>query len=163
MSAAASSSRSSSRVPSPTEATQTILKGRKCYRVSKDKNEVVWPPHLEAALMEGARCFQLPRWTNTHNAPPLQASTSTSQQSPSRRAALLGSLTATSSSPSTSTRRQERPGPQSRWEAVSSSSGTQRRARQVSSLTFRPSISLLRSGIDHTQPCSHEGHLRQTL
>ncbi|KAI0776544.1 hypothetical protein BD413DRAFT_468258 [Trametes elegans] len=32
---------------------QTILAGRKCYRVSKDKNEVVWPPQLEAALIEG--------------------------------------------------------------------------------------------------------------
>ncbi|TFK83852.1 hypothetical protein K466DRAFT_655020 [Polyporus arcularius HHB13444] len=39
--------------PSPSGAFQTILSGRKCYRMSKDKNEVVWPPHLEAALMEG--------------------------------------------------------------------------------------------------------------
>lgn len=39
--------------PSGTKAFHTILAGRKCYRVSKDKNEVVWPPHLEAALMEG--------------------------------------------------------------------------------------------------------------
>ncbi|KAH9926629.1 uncharacterized protein BXZ73DRAFT_49381 [Epithele typhae] len=48
-----SSSASCSPVPSPKQATQTILAGRKCYRISKDKNEVVWPPHLEAALMEG--------------------------------------------------------------------------------------------------------------
>ncbi|RPD58631.1 hypothetical protein L226DRAFT_466575 [Lentinus tigrinus ALCF2SS1-7] len=39
--------------PTPPAAFQTILAGRKCYRMSKDKNEVVWPPHLEAALMEG--------------------------------------------------------------------------------------------------------------
>ncbi|KAI0351119.1 hypothetical protein OH77DRAFT_1439428 [Trametes cingulata] len=39
--------------PSCSKAIQSILAGRKCYRVSKDKNEVVWPPHLEAALMEG--------------------------------------------------------------------------------------------------------------
>ncbi|KAH9856070.1 hypothetical protein C2E23DRAFT_882201 [Lenzites betulinus] len=35
------------------KAFRTILAGRKCYRVSKEKNEVVWPPQLEAALMEG--------------------------------------------------------------------------------------------------------------
>ncbi|PIL26356.1 transcription factor [Ganoderma sinense ZZ0214-1] len=32
---------------------ESILAGRKCYRMSKEKNEVVWPPHLEQALMEG--------------------------------------------------------------------------------------------------------------
>ncbi|KAI0753806.1 hypothetical protein C8Q74DRAFT_340878 [Fomes fomentarius] len=37
----------------PNSAFKTILAGRKCYRMSKDKNEVVWPPLLEAALMEG--------------------------------------------------------------------------------------------------------------
>ncbi|CDO75157.1 hypothetical protein BN946_scf184590.g14 [Trametes cinnabarina] len=30
-----------------------ILAGRKCYRVSKTSNEVVWPPDLEEALIEG--------------------------------------------------------------------------------------------------------------
>ena len=42
--------------PCPVEATQAILAGRKCYRISKDKDEkeAVWPSHLEAALMEGA-------------------------------------------------------------------------------------------------------------
>ncbi|KAI0820514.1 hypothetical protein BC628DRAFT_1422847 [Trametes gibbosa] len=39
--------------PSGSKAFHTILAGRKCYRVSKEKNEVVWPPQLEAALMEG--------------------------------------------------------------------------------------------------------------
>ena len=49
------SSRSShSPAPSPEQAAKAILNGRKCYRMSKDKNEVVWPPHLEAALMKGA-------------------------------------------------------------------------------------------------------------
>ena len=40
--------------PNSQNAFKTILAGRKCYRMSKDKNEVVWPIHLEAALMEGA-------------------------------------------------------------------------------------------------------------
>ena len=31
----------------------TTMAGRKCYRMSKDRNEVLWPPHLESALMEG--------------------------------------------------------------------------------------------------------------
>ncbi len=41
-------------VPSSSKGNfETILAGRKCYRMSKEKNEVVWPPHLEQALMEG--------------------------------------------------------------------------------------------------------------
>ncbi|KAI0632606.1 hypothetical protein C8Q77DRAFT_1058743 [Trametes polyzona] len=50
---ASTSSGSPSPKAGPSKAFQTILAGRKCYRVSKDKNEVVWPPQLEAALMEG--------------------------------------------------------------------------------------------------------------
>lgn len=34
-------------------ALQTILAGRKCYRMSTDRDEVVWPPLLNSALMEG--------------------------------------------------------------------------------------------------------------
>ncbi|KAI8992734.1 hypothetical protein BD414DRAFT_567210 [Trametes punicea] len=30
-----------------------LIAGRKCYRVSKNNNEVVWPPPLEEALIEG--------------------------------------------------------------------------------------------------------------
>ncbi|KAM5534138.1 hypothetical protein V8D89_012158 [Ganoderma adspersum] len=41
-------------VPSSSKSNfESILAGRKCYRMSKEKNEVVWPPHLEQALMEG--------------------------------------------------------------------------------------------------------------
>ncbi|KAI1787089.1 hypothetical protein LXA43DRAFT_737489 [Ganoderma leucocontextum] len=41
-------------VPSSSKTNfESILAGRKCYRMSKEKNEVVWPPHLEQALMEG--------------------------------------------------------------------------------------------------------------
>ena len=47
-------SHSSAAAPSSSKANfETILAGRKCYRMSKEKNEVVWPPHLEQALMEG--------------------------------------------------------------------------------------------------------------
>ncbi|EMD32736.1 hypothetical protein CERSUDRAFT_118471 [Gelatoporia subvermispora B] len=35
------------------EAVNTILSERKCWRVMRDKDEVVWPPALEAALIEG--------------------------------------------------------------------------------------------------------------
>ncbi|OCH88142.1 hypothetical protein OBBRIDRAFT_805572 [Obba rivulosa] len=35
------------------EAVNTILSERKCWRVMRDKDEVVWPPPLEAALIEG--------------------------------------------------------------------------------------------------------------
>lgn len=34
-------------------AVQTILTGRKCWRIMKGKDEAVWPPALEAALIEG--------------------------------------------------------------------------------------------------------------
>lgn len=34
---------------------QTIVTGRKCWKTMKGKGEVVWPPHLEAALVEGER------------------------------------------------------------------------------------------------------------
>ena len=40
--------------PSTEQAAKAILSGRKCYRMSKDKNEVVWPQHLEAVLVKGA-------------------------------------------------------------------------------------------------------------
>lgn len=33
---------------------QTIVTGRKCWKTMKGKGEVVWPPYLEAALVEGA-------------------------------------------------------------------------------------------------------------
>ena len=32
---------------------QTIVTGRKCWKTMKGKGEVVWPPYLEAALVEG--------------------------------------------------------------------------------------------------------------
>lgn len=37
----------------PTSAVNTILSGRKCWRILKGRNEPVWPPPLEAALIEG--------------------------------------------------------------------------------------------------------------
>ncbi|KAI0693518.1 hypothetical protein C8T65DRAFT_585694 [Cerioporus squamosus] len=40
---------------------QTRLAGRKCWRTSKYKDEVVWPPHLEAALLEGLEQYAQPR------------------------------------------------------------------------------------------------------
>lgn len=39
--------------PSHSNMCHAILAGRKCWRRPKNTNEVVWPPHLEAALMEG--------------------------------------------------------------------------------------------------------------
>lgn len=32
---------------------QTIVTGRKCWKTMKGKGEVVWPPYLEGALVEG--------------------------------------------------------------------------------------------------------------
>lgn len=40
--------------PDTTDAIQTIVTGRKCWKTIKGKGEVVWPPSLEAALVEGA-------------------------------------------------------------------------------------------------------------
>lgn len=48
-----SSSRSSSPERGTSDAVETILSGRKCWRIMKGKNEPVWPPALEAALIEG--------------------------------------------------------------------------------------------------------------
>ena len=36
---------------------QTIVTGRKCWKTMKGKGEVVWPPYLEAALVEGEPSF----------------------------------------------------------------------------------------------------------
>ena len=36
-----------------TDAIHTIVTGRKCWKTIKGKGEVVWPPYLEAALVEG--------------------------------------------------------------------------------------------------------------
>ncbi|KAH9925906.1 uncharacterized protein BXZ73DRAFT_103078 [Epithele typhae] len=37
---------------------QTIVTGRKCWKTMKGKGEVVWPPYLEAALVEGLEKYQ---------------------------------------------------------------------------------------------------------
>lgn len=39
--------------PDTSDAIQTIVTGRKCWKTIKGKGEVVWPPYLEAALVEG--------------------------------------------------------------------------------------------------------------
>lgn len=39
---------------------QTIVTGRKCWKTIKGKGEVVWPPYLEAALIEGQLPIELP-------------------------------------------------------------------------------------------------------
>ncbi|KAL1940328.1 hypothetical protein VTO73DRAFT_8900 [Trametes versicolor] len=37
---------------------QTIVTGRKCWKTMKGKGEVVWPPYLEGALVEGLEKYQ---------------------------------------------------------------------------------------------------------
>ncbi|OSC98315.1 hypothetical protein PYCCODRAFT_1004357 [Trametes coccinea BRFM310] len=54
---------SSTNIPSPKAGSskvvaKKILAGRKCYRVSKTSNEVVWPPLLEEALIEGLEKYE---------------------------------------------------------------------------------------------------------
>lgn len=34
-------------------ATEFVISGRKSWKTLKEKNEAVWPPYLEAALIEG--------------------------------------------------------------------------------------------------------------
>ena len=36
------------------EAVHTIVSGHKCWRIMKGKDEAVWPPVLEKALIEGS-------------------------------------------------------------------------------------------------------------
>ncbi|KAI0689728.1 hypothetical protein BC835DRAFT_227415 [Cytidiella melzeri] len=40
------------------EAIQTIVTGRKCWKTIKGKGEVVWPPRLEAALVQGLERYR---------------------------------------------------------------------------------------------------------
>ncbi|EMD32904.1 hypothetical protein CERSUDRAFT_118346 [Gelatoporia subvermispora B] len=47
---------------------QTIVTGRKCWKTMKGKGEVVWPPYLEAALVEGLEKYQ-PVESRTSRAP----------------------------------------------------------------------------------------------
>ncbi|KAK7675854.1 hypothetical protein QCA50_021211 [Cerrena zonata] len=42
----------------PNSAVNTILSGRKCWRILKGRNEPVWPPPLEAALIEGLQKYK---------------------------------------------------------------------------------------------------------
>jgi len=42
------------------DAVNTIVSGRKSWKTLKGKGEAVWPPYLEAALIEGAPSPQLP-------------------------------------------------------------------------------------------------------
>lgn len=39
-------------------AVKSILNSRKCWRSLKGKEEAVWPPHLEAALIEGLEKYR---------------------------------------------------------------------------------------------------------
>ena len=43
------------------DAVHTIVSGRKSWKTLKGKGEAVWPPYLEAALVEGAHPPTLPR------------------------------------------------------------------------------------------------------
>ena len=45
---------------------QTIVTGRKCWKTMKGKGEVVWPPYLEAALVEGASPSAPPPRPSSH-------------------------------------------------------------------------------------------------
>lgn len=45
------------------DAVHTIVSGRKSWKTLKGKGEAVWPPYLEAALVEGR--FQHQRSTST--------------------------------------------------------------------------------------------------
>lgn len=49
-----SSSYSPSYSTGTSDAVQSIVTSRKCWKTIKGKGEVVWPPQLEAALVEGA-------------------------------------------------------------------------------------------------------------
>ena len=45
---------------------QTIVTGRKCWKTMKGKGEVVWPPYLEAALVEGVSPSAPPPRPSSH-------------------------------------------------------------------------------------------------
>lgn len=111
------------------EAVNTILSERKCWRVMRDKDEVVWPPALEAALIEG----KISTRSSTCNSSPFQKVLRiTFPPSRSLRGAWAASPCETNSSRNTSSRKQARPGHRSRWAAASSNSGTQMRVKTVS-------------------------------
>ena len=71
------------------DAVNTIVSGRKSWKTLKGKGEAVWPPYLEAALIEGAPSPRLPYtflsllYLAFHRP---QLSTSTVQRPPVRRA-----------------------------------------------------------------------------
>ena len=52
------------------DAVNTIVSGRKSWKTLKGKGEAVWPPYLEAALIEGPPTAPLPL-PLTHLPPPL--------------------------------------------------------------------------------------------
>ena len=52
-----SSSYSPSYSSGTSDAVQSIVTSRKCWKTIKGKGEVVWPPYLEAALVEGELYF----------------------------------------------------------------------------------------------------------
>jgi hypothetical protein len=61
------------------DAVNTIVSGRKSWKTLKGKGEAVWPPYLEAALIEGLPTLAPP--TLTYSSPPSSPST---RQIPSR-------------------------------------------------------------------------------
>jgi hypothetical protein len=58
------------------DAVNTIVSGRKSWKTLKGKGEAVWPPYLEAALIEGPPTLPLPS-SPTYPPPFSQHSTST--------------------------------------------------------------------------------------
>lgn len=80
------------------DAVNTIVSGRKSWKTLKGKGEAVWPPYLEAALIEGPP-HPYPRLPRTPTHPLLsQLSTSTVQRPRAQLDLLAGSLTEIASS-----------------------------------------------------------------
>ncbi|TFY57322.1 hypothetical protein EVG20_g8597 [Dentipellis fragilis] len=113
------------------DAVNTIVSGRKSWKTLKGKGEAVWPPYLEAALVEGRlRVCTAPAHPSQPAHHP-QPWTSTVQSPPARPAPSAGSQTATASSPTTFSTSRASAGPQSRSAPASSSSATRVAASEV--------------------------------
>ena len=108
--------------PRTQDVFQSIVKGRKSWKTLRG-GEVVWPPELEAALIEGATHVDLSyhRLTDVH-APLQQALKIINQTTQGRRGCSDGSPCETGLFRTGSSKRPASDAPQSKWAVVFSSS-----------------------------------------
>jgi hypothetical protein len=123
--------------PATQDVFQSIVKGRKSWKSLKG-GEIVWPPELEAALIEGKRhhVARAPQLTVVGTPRRFQVSRITSQMTREKHVSSDAFLCETDSSRTGFLKRRASDAPPNRWAVVCSSSEIRAVGRNVSVSTM---------------------------